>query len=257
MAAESRALIAQLEVKVIKLENDLRAAHDLYRGRIDEALANIKDGAPGPAGEPGPVGPAGPPGEPGPAGPPGPVGRDGEKGDPGAEGQAGPVGPTGTQGEPGIQGKEGPQGRDGRDGLPGVQGEKGLDGKNGTDGKDGTDGVGFDNWQADFDGERTIKFSCGSGERLKEFSFVIPFMLDRGVWKAGTYLKGDTVTFGGSSWVAQQETTEQPEKSKHWRLAVKRGRDGKDGKDGATGERGLQGRPGVDATQLGPNGGKW
>jgi hypothetical protein len=53
---------------------------------------------------------------------------------------------------------------------------------------------------------------------------------DMGVWGEGrSYLKGDGVTWGGSFWIAQDDTADKPEASaKSWRLAVKRGRDGKD-----------------------------
>jgi hypothetical protein len=39
------------------------------------------------------------------------------------------------------------------------------------------------------------------------------------------------VSFGGSAFIAQRDTTDKPESSDAWRLAVKRGRDGKPGKD--------------------------
>jgi len=55
-------------------------------------------------------------------------------------------------------------------------------------------------------------------------------VLDRGVWRDGEYQAGDGVTLGGSFWIAQRVTTDKPETSDAWRLAVKRGRDGKDGK---------------------------
>jgi hypothetical protein len=57
-------------------------------------------------------------------------------------------------------------------------------------------------------------------------------VLDRGVWRAGCYERGDGVTYAGSLFIAQRETTdsEKPGQSDGWRLAVKRGRDGQDGK---------------------------
>ena len=55
-------------------------------------------------------------------------------------------------------------------------------------------------------------------------------MLDRGGYRAGqAYEKGGAVTFGGSVWVAQVETTERPGTGPGWRLAVKAGRNGSDG----------------------------
>jgi hypothetical protein len=59
----------------------------------------------------------------------------------------------------------------------------------------------------------------------------LPIVRDLGVWREGTYRKGDGVTWGGSFWIAQDETTDKPDGpgGKGWRLAVKKGRDGKDG----------------------------
>lgn len=176
----------------------------------------------------------------------------------------GPQGEKGADGAPGERGPEGPQGipgRDGRDGMQGLPGEKGLDGKDGRDGidgKDGKDGLGFDDLEMIHDGERGFVFRFARGEQVKEFAFTIPIVLDRGVYKAdGEYQRGDAVTWGGSLWIAQDETNEKPGEGKGWRLAVKKGRDGKDGQNGQKGERGPEGKPGRDLTQLGADGGKW
>ena len=65
---------------------------------------------------------------------------------------------------------------------------------------------------------------------MKAFEFSLPVVLDKGVYKAGEgYQAGDGVTWAGSFWIAQEDTTEKPDGGKGWRLAVKRGRDGKDG----------------------------
>lgn len=72
---------------------------------------------------------------------------------------------------------------------------------------------------------RTV-FSDGT-EHVTERMFPVP--MDAGVFKDGaTYRPGDGVTWGGSFWLCQEETTEKPGVSDAWRLAVKRGRDGKD-----------------------------
>lgn len=138
-----------------------------------------------------------------------------------------------------------PAGRDGRDGLNGVQGEKGVDGK---DGRDGADGLGFDDLSVEHDGERgfTVKFQ--QGDRVKSFSFTLPIVLDRGVYKEGQdYQRGDGATFAGSFWIAQAETKSKPDAGDGtWRLAVKRGRDGRDGAPGERGEKGAKGEPGLD-----------
>jgi hypothetical protein len=41
-------------------------------------------------------------------------------------------------------------------------------------------------------------------------------------------LAGDSVSHGGSSFIAQVNTSAKPGKSDDWRLAVKRGNDGRD-----------------------------
>lgn len=167
--------------------------------------------------------------------------RKAPQGDPGP---AGPQGPSGANGE-GKEGAPGAPGRDGRDGLPGVQGERGSDGKDGREGIDGKDGLGFEDMSLAYDGERTIVVRFTRGELVKEFPLVMPILLDRGVWKQGDFAKGDAVSFGGSLWIAQRDTSDKPETTDAWRLSVKRGRDGKDGKNG---ERGAEGRAGRDLT---------
>jgi hypothetical protein len=96
--------------------------------------------------------------------------------------------------------------------------------------KDGVDGFGFDDMSVDYDGERglTIKFS--HGDRVKEFPFTLPIVIDRGVFKEGSaeYVKGDGVTWAGSFFIAQKDNPEgKPGESDAWRLSIKRGRDGK------------------------------
>lgn len=160
--------------------------------------------------------------------------------------------------------KDGKDGADGKDGEPGQPGEKGADGiglagalidrdgnlvvtltngetkalgavvgKDGTageNGRPGRDGIGFDDMTLDYDGERTFTFLFQRGERIEERKFVVPVMLDRGVYRSeATYAKGDSVTYGGSVWIAQTNTKARPDGSADWRLAVKKGRDGKDG----------------------------
>jgi hypothetical protein len=126
------------------------------------------------------------------------------------------------------------------------------------DGKDGRDGLGFEDIEVLHDGERTFSLKFARGETTKEFAFKVPALLERGVWKTGqAYEKGDCVSFGGSLWIAQRDTSSRPESDDTWRLAVKRGRDGKDGERGAKGEPGPVGKNGRDLTQLGQDGAKW
>lgn len=94
--------------------------------------------------------------------------------------------------------------------------------------KDGADGLGFDDLRVEHDGERGFKLLFEKGDRVKEFAFTLPVILDRGVYVAGRgYAQGDGVSFGGSYWIAQKATAAKPGESDDWRLAVKRGRDGK------------------------------
>ena len=70
--------------------------------------------------------------------------------------------------------------------------------------------------------------SCGETQNV-DVDF--PVMIDRGVYSDGEkYLHCDVVTHNGSMFIAQRDTTDRPETSDAWRLAVKRGRDGKDAK---------------------------
>lgn len=134
--------------------------------------------------------------------------------------------PCAKDGKDGIDGKDGLPGRDGRDGAPG---KDGLHGKDGAPGIDGKDGLGFDDLSVDFDGERGLVLRFVRGEQVKEFSLRLPVPIDRGVWKeAGSYERGDLVTWAGSVWIAQKDAPEgKPEQTADWRLAVKRGRDAK------------------------------
>jgi integrin beta 3 len=93
------------------------------------------------------------------------------------------------------------------------------------------------------DGGRTLRWQFGSNTVDLKTAIV----LDAGVWKDGTYSQGDGVTWAGSFWIAQADTSAKPGgDSQDWRLAVKRGRDGKDGKgeSGPPGPRGERGEPG-------------
>jgi hypothetical protein len=103
-----------------------------------------------------------------------------------------------------------------------------------TPGPRGVDGLGFDDLQVIHDGERGFTFRMTRGDQVKEFTFKVPIVLDRSVYKDDRevpYEKGDGVTFGGSFWIAQKDAPEgKPQDgSKDWRLAVKRGRNGADG----------------------------
>lgn len=213
----------------------------------------IRDGKDG---EAGPEGPQGASGERGEAGPAGPVGPPGDRGEAGPQGPEGPMGPAGPVGEKGLDGTPGRDGRDGLPGIPGLQGEKGLDGTNGRDGIDGKDGLGFDDFSAEYDGERTVTFTFMRGDVVKTFPFRIPVPLYRGTYDAAkAYEVGDSVTWGGSMWIAKESATSvAPDESstigkKTWALAVMRGKQGKPGLKGDSGERGAKGDMGPRGPQ--------
>lgn len=75
--------------------------------------------------------------------------------------------------------------------------------------------------------ERTTVYTDGA-EFTRRVKTATPIY--QGVWKDGDYLKGDCVTWAGSSFIAQRDTSDKPETSDAWRLSVKRGRNGADGK---------------------------
>jgi integrin beta 3 len=170
-----------------------------------------------------------------------------EKGDPGATGEQGLAGAPGASGEPGPTGPPGPpgaagaRGADGAQGLPGAAGTRGEKGDTGRDGRDAGDLALIGSYiveqvKAEIASvfERAAITSADLGRTLNaelagkshEIKTAIP--LDAGVWTERPYVAGDTVSHGGSMFIAQQETTEKPGKSDHWRLAVKRGVDGRD-----------------------------
>jgi collagen type III alpha len=194
-------------------------------------------------------------------------GKDGSAGLDGKDGTAGRDGVDGKDGAHGLDGKDGSAGLDGKDGAPGqdgVDGKEGMIGEKGDRGRDGVglagaligrdgqllvtlsngdildlgpvsgkDGLGFEDMTEELaDDGRTIIRRYQRGDQVKEFRHTFAIVLDRGIWKDGTYQVGDGVTWGGSFWIAQKQTTlkpQTPEAHDDWRLAVKKGRDGKDG----------------------------
>lgn len=115
----------------------------------------------------------------------------------------------------------------------------------------GEDGLGFDDLTVEQTGDRSFTVKFVRGEIVKEFPFVIPSLIYRGVYREGeTYQRGDTVTLSGSLWHANADTTAKPEEhvKSDWTLAAKRGREGKPGAVGRAGKDGADGRPGRDLT---------
>lgn len=121
--------------------------------------------------------------------------------------------------------------------------------KDGIDGKDGRDAFQLGDIQLSMgEDERTLMLAFVRGDERIERSIVLTHPIYRGVWRSGTFAKGDSVTYGGSSWIATRETNSKPETDDSWRLSVKRGRDGK---DGLKGDPGTKGRDGRDLTAMG------
>lgn len=110
-----------------------------------------------------------------------------------------------------------------------IPGPPGLDG---AAGRDGQDGLGFEDFSAEYDGDRTVTLHFSRGTVTKAFPFVLPIPRYVGVFSgAQTYRVGEIVTWGGSTWHCQQPTSAKPDDaSPAWRLMVKRGRDGRDGR---------------------------
>ena len=223
-------------------------------------------GPPGPPGEPGADGAAGKDGEPGAAGRDGADGKDGAPGPRGADGEPGREGPPGQAGEKGIDGRDGKDGRDGREGKDGAPGRDALEieilpaldetrsyprgtfaefagglirAVRNTDPLTGFDDVVEAGWICVIRGiasidilqpdartvELAVRLSDGIVTR-QALSF--PVMIQRGVYREGSYLPGDVVTWDGGQWHCEAPTTDKPGTSSDWKLIVKRGRDGKD-----------------------------
>jgi hypothetical protein len=98
----------------------------------------------------------------------------------------------------------------------------------GPAGPAGADGLGFDDLTVDYDGERTLTVKFLRGERVKAFTVTLPIPIYRGVFCDGkAYERGDSVTWGGSTWLCNADTGKRPgDGDPAWTLAVKRGRDG-------------------------------
>ena len=125
----------------------------------------------------------------------------------------------GPPGEPGPVGRQGPVGPDGSRGIAGAQGPPGRDAMQLED---------FE-FEAK-DGGRFMALILKRGDTEIRREIRTDLMINRGVWRDGAFLKGDCVTYGGSIFVAEEDTSDKPEQGKAWRLAIKRGRDGRDAK---------------------------
>jgi hypothetical protein len=110
-----------------------------------------------------------------------------------------------------------------------VVGRDGVDAK-GEPGRDALALTNFDTALSE-DG-RVLTLSLENDEVRVTHELQLPVMIYRGVFKDGqTYVQGDTVTFGGSLWHCNAQTTEKPLEGRGvWQLATRKGRDGKDAK---------------------------
>jgi hypothetical protein len=168
-----------------------------------------------------PEGPPGPPGSPGVAGEQGPQGLPGPMGERGQQGPAGERGPPGTQGQLGDRGEKGEPGRDGRDAADLTLLRSYIVEQVAAEVSD----IFAKGSMTSPDFGRT--WNAAFGGKDHEIKTGIP--LDAGVWtEERGYVAGDTVSHGGSLFIAQIATTAKPGKSDDWRLAVKRGADGRD-----------------------------
>jgi hypothetical protein len=104
---------------------------------------------------------------------------------------------------------------------------EGQIGQPGPPGPPGADGLGFDAYTVDYDGERTFTHRWQVGETSAERTFKTPLAIYRGVYLDGKiYERGDMVTVNGSIYHCDTDTTTRPgDGSKDWTLAVKRGKD--------------------------------
>lgn len=151
--------------------------------------------------------------------------------------------PPAKDGEAGAKGEDGlsafhiakQAGFDGSiaDWLISLRGMNGLDGRDAEPGEPGRDGISCDEI-VQFEDERSfgLRFMKGTTV-LSEQVWTKPTLadLDEGTWKAGGHKRGAHVTWGGSTWFAKCDTTEEPGRGEDWRLMAKKGRDGRDRTD--------------------------
>lgn len=229
LEADARVVIAELQVKVVTLETELRKSADQQAARVAEAIAAIKDGAPGKDGEPGKNGCDGAPGQD--ADPEAirilvaseieqavkslPVPADGHTP---TEAELSPLIETalsraiaelpkpkdGEAGRDGVDGKDGERGEIGPTGPPGeaVIGPKGDPGERGDPGEIGEAGPKGDSGIAGPPG----KFASVSQ------------------WAKGIHYESALVAHDGSTYCALRDTADEPP-NEDWALVAARGAD--------------------------------
>lgn len=251
---------AALSKRIDALQARFEAIPAPEKGEKGDPGENGKDGLPGDRGEKGETGERGEKGDIGPQGEKGLDGRDGRDGKDGRHGQ------DGVDGEPGQNGKDADESQIIArltetvtklfDSMP-----RPKDGKSVTvDDIRAVVESESAKWQLDFEKRaaeslqrvidkipapkdgftpddfdvavngRVFTISMRCGERVVTREIKVPFPVDRGVYRSTvSYEKGDVVTYGGSQWIAEKDTSTKPP-SDDWRLQVRRGSDGKDAK---------------------------
>ena len=92
------------------------------------------------------------------------------------------------------------------------------------------DGASIEDFDIAIKGRRLmVGMQIGGKPVMREVRLDIPIF--HGLYQPGQKSeKDDIVTFGGSAWIALQDTEDAPGSSDSWRLLAKRGRDGKNAK---------------------------
>lgn len=242
--------LAEMEARFMERRFALREFEADVLARVENRLAQVRDGVdgspglsgspgepgkqgePGRDGDPGPEGPPGsqgdrgepgPPGEPGQPGERGEPGRPGEPGPPGERGESGPPGARGEPGSPGAQGESGPPGERGEPGPPGERGEPGAPGERGEPGLNGESGPQGERGEPGPQGEPGPPGRDGApGPEGPPGKLGIVRE-----WARGVHYEGDVVTCGGSLWQASRDTGEVPG-HEDWLLLAAKGADARE-----------------------------
>lgn len=107
-----------------------------------------------------------------------------------------------------------------------VVGRDGIDAK----GEPGRDGFSLTDFDTSLDESgRILTLSLESEDLKITHELELGGMIYRGLYSPDQeYVRGDTVTWAGSLYIANERTGEKPDNSKAWALAARKGRDGKD-----------------------------
>jgi hypothetical protein len=112
--------------------------------------------------------------------------------------------------------------------------ENGRDGRDakGTNGRDGVDGLSISDFEFEIDEARnvTVTLVRSDGSSIVKTGKMVGMLVDRGVYStAQVYEKGDSITYGGSQFIATRDAPCKPATADGgWRLAVKAGQNGLD-----------------------------